>query len=164
MEIRIRCPYKGTDTAFRTLPSLGSPSQVESMDPEFLDEIVGDYDRIYLFVLNHLDDMNESQRFNAEKMLSRAISYVNDARKIWNFWNSGFSISNYGKIPPWPLNGRPLAAIDENIEAGHKRDGERWRKLIRASLQNLRCAEEVAKKATIRHHNKQIHFRGNSAI
>lgn len=159
-DIRIRCPYKGTDIAFRTLPSLGDPDQVESMDADFLDEMVGDSDRIKQFISNHLDEMTESQRFNAETMLARAIAYIDDAKMIGNFWANGFSISDYGHVSPWPLNGRPQGPIDASVEEGHKRDGERWRQLVRAALRNLRCAEEVAKKATIRDRNKQRHLHG----
>jgi len=159
-DVRIRCPYKGTDVAFRTLPSLGEPSQIESFDLEFLDEMLGDHERIVLFVAEHLAEMTNAQRGNIEKMLARAAAYIADARQIWNFWSIGFTTPGSGQIPAWPLGGQPKGPINGNIDEGHQRDGEKWKRLIRAALRNIRCAEEVAKKATIRLRNQERHKQG----
>ena len=159
-DVRIRCSYKGTDIAFRTLPSLGEPMQVESIDPEFLDEIRGDIERVAIFVAEHLDELSDRQKGNIEKLLARATAYVADAELIWKFWASGFTIPGDGQIPPWPLNGQPKGSINGNIEEGHKKDADKWKRLVRAALRNLRCAEEVAKKATIRLRNKLRHQQG----
>lgn len=159
-DVRIRSPYKGTDLAFRTLPSLGEPSQVEQIDPEFLREMRGDLDRIGLFVSTHLEQLSDRQRRNIQTMLDRAAVYIDDAETIWNMWAAGFTTTTGGQVPPWALNDRPKGGINANIEEGHKRDVDKWKKLVRSALRNLRCAEEVAKKATIRARNKERHQQG----
>lgn len=159
-DVRVRAPFKGTDRAYRTLPSLGEPSQVEHVDPEFLEEILGDHERVTKFVEKHFNTLSDRQRKNVSLMLDRCKHYIAAATLIWKSWASGFTTSNVGQVPPWPLNGQPKGAINGNIEEGHKRDVERWKKLVRAALRNLRCAEEVAKKATIRARNRRRHKEG----
>jgi len=153
-EVRVRAPYKGVDKAFRTLPSLGDPSQIEKFDAGFIDEISVDLERIRDFVVKNSAPLNDRQRKNIDKMLKRAVQYISDARTIQRNWKRGFAGTRIGKIPPWPLGGQPRGGINANIEEGYVRDSERWKKLVRAALRNARCAEEVAKKATIREHNK----------
>ena len=154
-DVRVRCAYKGTDLGYRTLPSLGDPAQVEHIDQHFIEEMRGDRDRIAKFVEAHLDKLSDRQRENIRAMIYRANAYMDDAELIWRFWASGFSTPRAGEAPPWPLNGVPQGQVNENIEEGHQRDVDKWKRLIRAALRNLRCAEEVAKKATIREHNKE---------
>ncbi len=156
-DVRVRCPYLGTDTAFRTLPSLGDPGQVEHLDPEFLEEMLVDHARITKFVSRKLNKLSDQQRQNIAALLNRAAAYIRDAKTIWQFWATGFSTTNAGKIAAWPLNGHPYGQINANIEEGHAKDVEKWRRLVRAALRNLRCAEEVVKKATIRLRNKERH-------
>lgn len=153
-EVRIRAPYKGVNNAFRTLPSLGDPSQIEKFDAGFIDEISVDLERIRDFAVKNSAPLNDRQRKNIDKMLKRAVQYISDARTIQRNWKRGFSGTRIGKIPPWPLGGQPQGGINASIEEGYVRDSERWKKLVRAALRNARCAEEVAKKATIRDHNK----------
>lgn len=159
-DVRIRSPYKGVDVAHRTLPSLGDPEQVESLDPEFLNEIEADRDRIAMFASEHSADLSDSQRASVELLMRRATAYLSDSKKIQDLWSSGFSTSSQGPVPPWPLHGLPKGPINSNIEEGHRRDSDKWKKLVRATLRNLRCAEEVAKKATIYQYNKNKRIYG----
>lgn len=159
-DVRIRCPYKGTDIAFRTLPSLGEPAQVEMIDPGFLDEMRVDNERITIFVAEHFAELSDKQRTNIKTLLDRATAYIADAEQIWKLWASGFTTPGSGQIPSWPLNGQPKGSINGNIEEGHKKDVDKWKRLVRAALRNLRCAEEVAKKATIRLRNKLRYAQG----
>ena len=159
-DVRVRASYKKTDVAYRTLPSLGDPQQVEHLDLGFPEEIVGDQDRVIVFVAEHLDTLSDRQRKNIEVMLGRVSAYLADAETIRRLWATGFTTSTLGPIPPWPLNGQPQGPVNGNIEEGHKKDSERWKRLILGALRNLRCAEEVVKKATIRARNKERHGEG----
>jgi hypothetical protein len=154
MDVRVRAPYKGTDVAHRTLPSLGDPGQIESYDPVFLDEIAADHGRVAAFVINNRESLGERQYDNFQTMMDRAMSYIADAKTICDAWATGFETSSLGKIPQWPLGGQPQGSVNANIEEGHARDCKVWKKLVRAALKNIRCAEEIAKKATIRSRNK----------
>jgi len=153
--VRIRSPYKGTDLAFRTLPSLGEPEQIESYDPLLLEEIAGDCKRIAEFTRVHDVYLSSKQRANIWNMISRATKYVSDAAKIATAWAQGFATTRVGTIPAWPLGRQPTSAVNNVMEEGHRRDSEKYKSLLRASLRNLRCAEEVAKKETIRRRNKE---------
>ncbi len=159
-DVRVRASYKKTDVAYRTLPSLGDPQQVEHLDLGFPEEIVGDQDRVIVFVAEHLDKLSDRQRKNIEVMLGRVSAYLADAETIRRLWATGLTTSTLGPIPPWPLNGQPQGPVNGNIEEGHKKDSERWKRLILGALRNLRCAEEVVKKATIRARNKDRHTEG----
>jgi len=152
--VRVRAPYKGTDMAFRTLPSLGDPGQVEGFDPMFIEEIQGDHGRIADFAHGHADTLTSKQRANVQTMLDRAARYLIDAAGIAAAWASGFATTRAGSIPAWPLNGHPKGAVNNLTEEGHRRDQDKYKKLVRSALKNLRCAEEVSKKATIRNRNK----------
>lgn len=154
-DVKVRAPYKGVDKAYRTLPSLGEPSQIERFDAEFPDEISVDLERVRDFAIKNSAKLSDLQRKNVNKMLKRAARYLGDARTIQRTWARGFSATRIGKIPAWAFGGQPQGGINKNIEEGHARDAERWKQLIRAALRNVRCAEEVAKKATIRDRNKQ---------
>lgn len=154
-DVKVRAPYKGVDKAYRTLPSLGEPSQIERFDAEFPDEISIDLERVRDFAVKNSAKLSDLQRKNVNKMLKRAAKYLGDARTLQRTWARGFSATRIGKIPAWAFGGQPQGGINKNIEEGHARDAERWKQLIRAALRNVRCAEEVAKKATIRDRNKQ---------
>lgn len=154
MDVKIRAPYKGTDSAFRTLPSLGDPSQVEELDSSFSSEISADIDRVSKFVSEHARVFSDRQHSNIEKMLERATSYNNDAAYIWKCWDIGFSTPSHRQIK-WPLTSGSRSDADAQVSEGRRRDISKWKKLIRAALKNLRCAEEIAKRATIRHRNKE---------
>ena len=159
-DVRVRSPYRGTDVAFRTLPALGDPEQVETFDYELLDEMLGDLERISVFVTEHITEITERQLSNIQKFLDRANSYIADAQLIWKLWSAGFTTTGGGHVPPWALNGQPQGPINANIEEGHHKDGTKWKRLVRSALKNLRCAEEVAKKATIRQRNFARHQGG----
>ncbi len=155
--IKIRAPYKGTDMAFRTLHSLGDPDQVESFDPMFIEEMNGDHFRITAFTRGHARSLTSKQQTNVQTMLDRAARYLRDAAGIATAWRTGFATTRAGTVPPWPLNGQPKAPVNNLMEEGHRRDQDKHKKLVRSALKNLRCAEEVAKKATIRARNKDKH-------
>jgi hypothetical protein len=153
--VRIRAPYKSTDLAFRTLPSLGDPQQIESYDPMLLEEIVGDCKRIAEFVRATESALSQKQKANIWNMISRATKYVSDAARIATAWAQGFATTTVGTIPAWALGRQPSAPVNNVMEEGHHRDSEKYKSLLRAALRNLRCAEEVAKKETIRQRNKE---------
>jgi len=152
--VKIRAPYKGTDVAYRTLPSLGDPLQVEGFDGILLEEMRGDLIRISTFVSANSSDLSAKQHGNIQRMIDRASRYLLDATSIMDGWASGFGTMSVGAIPAWPLGGQPTAPVNNLMEEGHSRDQAKYKKLVRAALRNLRCAEEVAKKATIRARNK----------
>lgn len=154
-DVKVRAPYKGVDKAYRTLPSLGEPSQIERFDAEFPDEISIDIERVRDFSIKNSAKLSDRQRKNINNMLKRAVKYLADARTLQSTWARGFSATRIGNIPAWAFGGQPQGGINKNIEEGHARDSERWKQLIRAALRNTRCAEEVAKKATIRDRNKE---------
>ena len=156
-DVEVRMPYKGVDTAYRTLPSLGDPSLIETFDADFLEDISANRERIREFSIKVAGVLSDRQRKNIDKMLRRAAQYVRDAKKIHSTWARGFHTTKLGKIPPWPFGGQPQGGINGNIEEGHARDGERYKQLVRAALRNVRCAEEVAKKGTIRDRNKNTY-------
>lgn len=158
-DIRIRAPYKTTDTAFRRLPSLGDLDQLESFDPGFIDKARGDRARIAAFVSASDEQLDDRQRSNIKKMLERADAYLSDALQIQNLWTSGFTTSSL-KVQPWPLGRQSPAGTAEGVRLGHERDADKWKRLVRAAIMNLRCAEEVAKKATIRMRNMSRHGGG----
>lgn len=152
--VKIRAPYKGTDMAFRTLPSLGDPGQVESFEAMFIEEILGDHGRISSFAQDHSESLTSKQQTNVRTMLDRAALYLRDAAEILTAWRSGFATERAGSVPAWPLDGQPKGPVNNLMEEGHHRDQGKYKKLIRSALKNLRCAEEVSKKATIRTRNK----------
>jgi hypothetical protein len=154
--VKVRSPYKGLNVAFRRLPPLGEPVQLEHMYSGFPEELMGDHARIVAFAEKNLDAMSDKQRSNVEMMLDRASRYVADAVRIQEAWHRGFATSRFGEVPSWPLGGKPSAQPNGAIEEGHARDSDAWKKLVRAALRNLRCAEEVVKKSTILRRNKQI--------
>lgn len=153
--VKVRAPYKGTDLAFRTLPSLGDPGQVESFEAIFLKEILGDHQRISAFAQNNSTSLTSKQQANVQTMLDRAARYLRDAVAIATAWSTGFATTRAGTVPAWPLNGQPKGPVNNLMEEGHRRDQGKYKKLIRSALKNLRCAEEVSKKATIRARNKE---------
>ena len=159
-DIRIRNPYKGIDAAHRTLPSLGDPDQVESLDPDFLDEIAIDHNRIAEFISRNSAALTDSQRIGIELLMRRATIYLSDSKKIQKLWSSGFSTSSRASVPSWPLHGHPNGPINSNIEEGHRRDSDKWKKLVYSALKNLRCAEELVKKASIYEYNKERRIYG----
>jgi len=152
--VKIRSPYKKTDIAYRTLPSLGDPSQIENFEEGFIEEIRGDHERITAFVQENARALTPRQQANIRRMLGRAARYLIDARAIAMAWSTGFATTSAGTIPAWPLGGRPNGAVNDLMEEGYHRDQEKYKQLLRASLRNLRCAEEVAKRSTIRARNK----------
>ena len=154
-DVRVRAPHDDADAAHRTLPSLGSVDQVEAIDPEFPQEMVEDFKRIRAFAKRHASDMSAKQKANIQEMLDRAKLYINDAQTVWEFWAKGFTTPTIGQVPPWPLNGKPQGPVGQEIEEGHLKDREKWQALVLAALRNMRCAEEVAKKATIRAFNRR---------
>ena len=85
--VRIRAPYKGTDLAFRTLPSLGEPGQIESYDPLLLEEIAGDCKRIAEFTRVH--EWSERSVLDHLRTIPTAILRV----RSW-----GYSRRNQGEI------------------------------------------------------------------
>lgn len=153
--VKIRAPYKGTDMAFRTLPSLGDPGQVESFDEIFIEEIRGDHARISAFAQEYAGSLTSKQQANLQTMLDRAARYLRDAAAVAAAWGTGFATTRAGTVPAWPLNGSPKVPVSNLVEEGHRRDQDKHKKLVRSALKNLRCAEEVAKKATIRTRNKE---------
>jgi len=156
-DVEVRMPYKGVDTAYRTLPSLGDPSLIETFDADFLEDISANRERIREFAIKVAGVLSDRQRKNIDTMLRRAAQYVRDAKKIHSTWARGFQTTKLGKVPAWPFGGQPQGGINGNIEEGHARDGERYKQLVRAALRNVRCAEEVAKKGTIRDRNKNTY-------
>jgi len=156
-QVRIRSPYRGTDVAYRTLPSLGEPGQIESFDPVFLEEAAGDLKRITDFVHQNSNALTARQLEHIGSMLDRAGRYLQDAAFIAESWANGFATTTVGTIPAWPLDGQPRRPVNKLMEEGHRRDQEKYKKLVRSAMKNLRCAEEVAKKATIRRRNKARH-------
>jgi len=154
--IKIRAPYRHIDIAFRKLPLLGDVDQVEYFDSDILEEIAGDRERIAKFAERNSDIFTENQIANIQNMLDRAARYVIDAVKIQTGWASGFETHSGGQVPAWPLGSVVDREFSASILEGHGRDERTWKKLVQASLRNLRCAEEVAKRATIRHRNKEI--------
>jgi hypothetical protein len=153
--VKIRSPYRGTDVAYRTLPSLGDPGQVEHFDTLFLEEIHGDHIRISTFIQAHASVLTARQQENVQTMLDRAARYLRDAATIARAWATGFATVSAGTVPAWPLGGQPRGPVNNLMEEGHARDQDKYKKLVRSALRNLRCAEEVSKKATIRERNKQ---------
>jgi TATA-binding protein-associated factor Taf7 len=87
-------------------------------------------------------------------MLDRAARYLRDASTIARAWATGFGTVSAGTVPAWPLGGQPRGPVNNLMEEGHARDQDKYKKLVRSALRNLRCAEEVSKKATIRERNK----------
>lgn len=154
--VRVRSPYRGFSGGYRTLPSLGYPDQIKYFDPLFIGEIVGDHKRIANFTEATRLNLSIKQLDNVTKMLKRAYSYTEDAQRIADAWARGFSAPRAGAVPPWPLGGHPQAPVGERVEEGHRRDEAKYKKLLFAALRNLRCAEEVSKKASIRAYNKII--------
>lgn len=154
--VRIRSAHKSIDQAFRTLTSLGDRTQVDDCDTGFTKEISADLSCITAFIENNASSMGPRQRKNIKLMLQRTEDYIAAAESISRLWASGFSTPNADAVPAWPLNGSPQGQVSVAIEKGHERDCEKWKKLVVAGLRNLRCAEEVAKKASIRARNKEI--------
>jgi len=150
LDIRIRNPYKGVDTAYRTLPAIGSISQLEDFDRGLSDEILMDISRIGLFVESNISDINKSQISRIKEMLDRAEKYASEANLILDSWASGFATES-GLVPPSPLGSRNN--LQEPYLSGRIRDEDKWKSLNLAAIRNIRCAEEVAKKATIRARN-----------
>lgn len=155
--VRIRAPYKGVDLAYRILPPLGDPNQIEEFDKLFLDEIEGDIERVLVFCRKNSSKLSQKQKDNIETLLERATCYVECAGAIWDTWFHGFGTDHFSNIEPWPLGQAARSRINKLIEEGHIRDEIKYKKLVRAALINIRCAEEVAKKATIRDHNRERH-------
>lgn len=156
-DVEVRMPYRGVDTAYRTLPSLGDPYLIETFDADFLEDISANRERVREFAIKVARVLSDRQRKNIDTMLRRAAQYVRDAKKIHSTWARGFQTTKLGKVPAWPFGGQPQGGINGNIEEGHARDGERYKQLVRAALRNVRCAEEVAKKGTIRDRNKNTY-------
>jgi hypothetical protein len=132
-----------------TLPSLGDCSQIESYDPDFTQEIRGDVVRLRKFMSPPNSSLSERQAKNIEVMLERVQTYIDDAERILRFWESGFATTVLGKVPAWPLGSLPRSGVNDAIEEGHMRDSEKYKKLINAALKNLRCSEEVARRAKL---------------
>jgi hypothetical protein len=153
-DVRIRAPYKDTDTAFRRLPALGGHGQLESLDPSLVSKLHLEIARVREFANAHKEESDERQRINIKVMLERADAYLADAVQIQSLWESGFSTQN-ASVPPWPLNAAAPEGVSDGIRIGHERDSDKWKRLVRGALMNVRCAEEVAKKATIRLRNME---------
>lgn len=154
LDVRIRCPYKGTDTAYRTLPSLGSRGQVERFDRVLVEEMRMDISRVQAFVDSHRADIGSRQMSNIRTMLDRAAAYILDADTIFDTWAAGFDTESGQSVPPAPLGSRRASG---RAAAGLAKDEAKWQGLVSAAARNLRCAEEVAKRATIRARNRSRH-------
>lgn len=154
--VKIRAPYKDIDVGFRKLPPLGSSDQIRYFDDDFVNELNGDSKRIREFIHQHDSVLHEKQRINLHRMMDRADQYITDATRIQNTWAEGFSTPSHGQLLPWPLGTSSMEGTKEELLEGHSRDEKKWQKLVRGALKNLRCSEELAKKATVHHRNKEI--------
>jgi len=169
--IKVRNPYKGVDKFARSLLSLAEVDLVNARDGELPAQLDWERSRVKKLLGDHKSILNTEQRINIEKYLSRAQVYLADAEKIQKLWASGFATAGYGVVDAFAIN---INASDigggfcvnkppgykakseyefncpthEELQ-GHSKDAEKWGALVLAAMKNIRCAEEVIRKAEV---------------
>lgn len=152
--IKVRNPHHGVDRYFRNMLSLADIEFVESRDEELPSQLQLELARVQKLRVD-LDRVLEiRQRRNIDRYLSNAHLYLEDAAKIQDRWSNGFATAHYGDVEPISLRLRPPQGTRYEVVRGHEKDAAKWTALILASLKNIRCAEEVIRKAEVLRLNK----------
>lgn len=176
-DVNVRSPHGETDVVTRVLPALGDKQQTRDRDPDMTSQLEAERKRVKTLRGQFKSLLTSSQKSNTEKFLDRAKKYIEDAVSIEDGWRQGFfSILADLHVEPFPIdidfedirNGFCIGkygyesqniyepncpSLDEVV--GHDKDVEKWQKLVVAAAVNIRCAEEVIRKAEIKEANRQ---------
>ena len=174
--VKVRNPYHGVDKHARSLLSLAETDLVTARDAEIAGQLELERMRAQKLLADHKSILNSTQRKNIETYLDRARIYIKDAAKIQDLWATGFATGAYGLVQPFPIHinvsdigngfcmGKPpgyQAKSDYEFNCpkfeevqGHAKDAEKWTALIVAAMKNIRCADEVVRKAEVLQLNK----------
>lgn len=174
--VKIRNPYKGVDKFVRSLLSLAEADLVSERDDGIVGQLEWERARVKKMRGDHKSVLNSEQRKNIDAYLERAQLYIKDATKIQNLWASGFATAGYGVVEILPINinvsdigngfcmnkppgYRAKGQYEFNCPKleevqGHQKDADKWGILIVAAMKNIRCAEEVIRKAEVLRLNK----------
>lgn len=171
LSVNVRNPYQGWDKHSRTLNSLGEKSQVANREEGVIKQFDDERKRVDGLRSQHKAALTSSQKSNVDKYLTRAKKYLEDADSIENAWRSGFlgiqpfpismdygDIGNgfcIGKYGHESTNIYEPSCPTQDQMIGHNLDAEKWTKLMMGAVLNVRCAEEVIRKAEIKEANKQ---------
>lgn len=178
--IQVKNAYKGYNKESRTLASLGTKAQLSGREEGSTEQIEAERKRVMVMRHEHFPSLlSTSQRTNIDKYLERARLYIEDAVSLEDAWRGGFTFwggtEDQRDVMPFPLsidlegiqNGFCInnfghkaknqweancPTADEN--AGHNKDAEKWQKLMVAAVINIRCAEEVIRKAEVKEANR----------
>jgi len=177
--VQVRQPYKGTDEFFRDMLSLGEKTQLQSRDPELIEQTKWELNRVKKLLAQLRDRLDAGQSARVDTYLARARTYLNDAQKLQASWKLGFETKSYGKVMPFALHitfaeigdgfcvtkgpgykaqasGEFDCPTKEEI-VGHDKDAQKWKVLVGAALKNIRCSEELMRKAEVFSLNKNYH-------
>jgi len=179
-DVKVRSPYQGYDKAERTLPALGAKEEVASRKEGLVDEFMAERDRVSGLRQQFNTLLTTAQKQNIGKYLDRAKIYIEDAEYLENAWRNGFMwwggteeqrnvmplalrldledigqngfcVNNYGHKSQNPYE-PDCPTVEET--AGHNKDADKWRKLMVGAIINIRCAEEVIRKAEGKEENR----------
>jgi hypothetical protein len=137
-------------------------------------EILHSYDKD-----GYIDDTNKAVII---KMINRAVSYMNDAKRIRDWWTGTYQPDSEVPVYGWPLDEDNVRGCDEfapakggvyvggegasvveftcpTIEdkAWHDADKMSYQQLLYASILNARCAQEAAATVGIHNQNKEFY-------
>lgn len=180
--IQVKNAYKGYNKESRTLASLGTKEQFYAREEGVTEQIEAERKRVMVLRHEHFPSLlSSTQKTNIDKYLERARLYIEDAESLEDAWRAGFvfwagsSGSSQATVMPFPLsidlgdiqNGFCInnyghkaknqweancPTVEEH--AGHDKDAEKWQKLMVAAVINIRCAEEVIRKAEVKEANR----------
>lgn len=176
LDVNVRSPYQGYDKAERMLPALGIKTEVASRKEGLIDEFMAERDRVAGLRQQFHSLLTTSQKQNIDKYLDRAKIYIEDAEWLENAWRNGFIPFGADPVAAFPLS-LDLEDIGQNEfcvnnfgyksqnpfepdcptaeeAAGHNKDADKWRKLMVGAIINIRCAEEVIRKAEVKEENR----------
>lgn len=152
--IKVRNPYRGVDRYFRNMLSLAEQHLVASHDDEIPGQLELERKRVKKLQGDKATLLSLPQRRNVDRYLENAKMYIEDAAKIQRMWSNGFITDHYGSVDPLPINVTPAPGVCFEARKGHEKDSLKWTSLILSSLKNIRCAEEVIRKAEVLKMNK----------
>ena len=180
--IQVKNAYKGYNKESRTLASLGTKAQLGAREEGVTEQIEAERKRVTVMRHQHFPDLlSSTQKSNIDKYLDRARLYIEDAVSLEDAWRSGFIfwVGSFGSsqtiVMPFPLsidlgdiqNGFCINNYGHKAKnqweancptaeehTGHDKDAGKWRKLMVAAVINIRCAEEVVRKAEVKEANR----------
>lgn len=185
-DVTVRSAYKGMDTMSWSLPGLAEKKQMEDRDPDLTDQLKAERTRV-VNLRNHSKNLlTSTQKSNIDKYLGRAKKYIEDAAALEDGWRIGFIWWTTGeKVIPFALHidfgdirngfcvgkyGHKSTNVYEpncptmNQMIGHDRDVDKWQKLMMGAVINIRCSEEVIRKAEVKAENKKRYLNNLSVV